>query len=232
MNIDDAAAGEYLVKLVALQLVVAGAAAHHHRFNVQVVQRVGHAVKQHAVVGDDLLGLVKLATAALRVAAAQVTRRQHGLHAGVPQHGLRSQADLAEQPLRPAAGEVKHRLCLSRCRARVADDGHVVAIFNVQQGARGFLGQATGHFLVDEVDHLLFDRRCPQGGGRLGGLLFGKGAQHIVGQPLRLETHAHHGRAHELDGLRVGRIEEEHCRRVAGPEGLLPHLAQQVAHVH
>jgi hypothetical protein len=38
--------------------------------------------------------------------------------------------------------------------------------------------------------------------------------------------------AHQLDGLRVGGIEEEHGRRIAGAERLLPHLAQQVAHVH
>jgi hypothetical protein len=61
VDVDDAAAGEDLVELVALQLVVAGAAAHHHGLDVEVVQRVGHAVEQHPVVGDDLLGLVELA---------------------------------------------------------------------------------------------------------------------------------------------------------------------------
>jgi hypothetical protein len=103
-----------IFELVALQLVVAGAAAHHHGLDVQVVQRVGHAVEQHPVVGDDLLGLVELAAAALRVAAAQVARRQHGLHTGMPQHGLRGQAHLAEQALGAAAREIEHRLGLGR----------------------------------------------------------------------------------------------------------------------
>jgi hypothetical protein len=52
--------------------------------------------------------------AALRVAAAQVARRQHGLHAGVPEHGLGGQAHLAEQALGAAAREVEHRLRLGR----------------------------------------------------------------------------------------------------------------------
>ena len=62
-------------RIVALQLVVAGATAHHHGLDVQVVERVGHAVKQHPVVGNDLLGLVGLAAAALGVTAAQVAGR-------------------------------------------------------------------------------------------------------------------------------------------------------------
>ena len=70
MNIDDAATGEDFVELIALQLVVARAATHHHGFDVEVVQRVGHAVKEHAVVGDDFFGFVKLAAALLRVTTA------------------------------------------------------------------------------------------------------------------------------------------------------------------
>ena len=88
MDVDDAAAGEDFVKLVALQLVKTGAAADHHGLDVQVVQGVGHPVEQHPVVGDEFFGLVKLAGGALGVAAAQIARRQHGLHAGMPQHGL------------------------------------------------------------------------------------------------------------------------------------------------
>ena len=75
VDVDDAAAGEYFVKLVALQLVIAGTATHHHGLDVQVVERVGHAVKQHPVVGDDFVGLVELATAALWIAAAQIAGR-------------------------------------------------------------------------------------------------------------------------------------------------------------
>ena len=70
MDVNDAAAREDLVELVALQLVIAGTATDHHGLDVQVIERVGHAVKQHAVVCDDLVGLVELAAAALRIAAA------------------------------------------------------------------------------------------------------------------------------------------------------------------
>ena len=96
MDVDDAAAREYFVELVALQLVVASAATDHHGFDVQVVQGIGYTVKQYAVIGNDFFRLVCLTTAALRVAAAQITRRQHGLHTRMPEHGLRSQAHLAE----------------------------------------------------------------------------------------------------------------------------------------
>ena len=80
VDIDDAAAGENLVEFIALQLVVASTAAHHHGLDVQIVERVGHTMEQHPVVGDDFLGLVELARAFLRVTAAQVARRQHGLY--------------------------------------------------------------------------------------------------------------------------------------------------------
>ena len=232
MDVDDAAAGEYLVELVALQLVIARATAHHHGFDVEVVQRVGHPVEQHPVVGDDFFRLVRLATAALRVAAAQIAWRQHGLHARVPEHGLGGQTNLAEQALGTAPGEIKHCLGLGGGGLRVADDGHVIRVFDVQQGAGGLFGQTAGHFFVDEVDDLLFDGRCPHRGRRLGRLRFGKNPQHIVGQALRLEAHAHHGRAGNLDGFGVGGVQKEHGRRIAGAETLLPHLAQQIAHIH
>ena len=96
-------------------------------------------MEQHPVVGDDFFGLVKLARTALRVAAAQVARRQHGLHTGVPQHGLGRQPDLAEQSLGAATREIKHRFGLGRGGDRVADDGHVVFVFDIEQSARGFL---------------------------------------------------------------------------------------------
>ena len=232
VDVDDSAAGKDFVELVALQLVIAGTATDHHRLDVQVVERVGHTVEQHAVVGDDLVGLVELAAAALRIAAAQIARRQHRLHAGMPEHGLRGQPDLREQALRTAARKVKHRLGFSCGALGVADDRDVVLVFNVQQSAGRLFGQAAGHFLVDEVNHLLFDRRLADAGRRLGRLLAGKGAQQVIGQALGLEADIDHGTAHELDGLRVGRVQEEHGRRIAGPERLLAHLAQQVAHVH
>ena len=77
MDVEQAAAGENLVELVFLQLVHAGAAGHDHGLDVEVVERVGDAVEQHAVVGDDVLPLVFVAGGGLRIAAAQVARRQH-----------------------------------------------------------------------------------------------------------------------------------------------------------
>ena len=97
MDVNDAATWENFVELIALQLVIAGAATDHHRFDVQVVQGVGHAVEQDPVVRDNFFGLVKLTAALLGVAAAQITRRQNSLNTRMPEHGLRGQAHLAEQ---------------------------------------------------------------------------------------------------------------------------------------
>ena len=193
VDINDAAARKNLVELISLQLVVTGSAAHHHRLDVQVVQRVGNPVEQHPVVGDHLLGLVKLARATLRVAATQVARWQHGLHAGVPQHGLSGQTDLAEQTLRTAAGKIKHRLGLGRRGPGVTDDRYVIFVFDVQQGAGGLFGQATGQLLVHEVNDLFLDGCCAQGRGRRLGLLARNHLQHIGGQALRLHGDVHHG---------------------------------------
>ena len=52
----------------------------------------------------------ELPGAALGIATAEVARRQHRLHASVPQHRLGGQAHLAEQALRAAAREVEHRV--------------------------------------------------------------------------------------------------------------------------
>ena len=77
VDVEQAAAREDLVELVLLQLVHARAARHDHGLDVEVVERVGDAVEQHAVVGGDLLALVVIAGRGLRIAAAQVARRQH-----------------------------------------------------------------------------------------------------------------------------------------------------------
>ena len=232
VDVDDAAAGEDLVELVALQLVIASTAAHHHGLDVQIVERGRHTVEEHTVVRDHLLGLVELARAALGIAAAQVAGRQHGLHACVPEHGLRGQTDLAEQTLRAAAWEVEHRFGVRLGGLRVTDDGHVILVFNIQQGTCRLIGQATRQLLVDEVNHLLLDGSRTHRSGRMRGLLLGHGTQYIGGQTLGLEAHAHHGRAHELDGVRVGGVEHGHRQLVARTEALLIHLAQQIAHIH
>ena len=111
-------------------------------------------MEEHAVVGGDLLALVLLAGGGLRVAAAQVARRQHGVCADVVEHGLGGQPDLAEQALRAAAREVEHRVGVAVGLLRVADHRDDLVVLDVEQRAAGALGQVAGHRLVDEVDHL------------------------------------------------------------------------------
>ena len=232
VDIDDATAREYLLELVALQLVVTGAAAHHHGANVQIVQGVGNPMKQHPVVSDDLVSTVKLPRTALRITTTQVTRWQHGLHAGVPQHRLRSQTDLTEQTLRAATREIEHRLGLRIGGQGVANDRHVRRVFNIQQGARCFLGQATRHLLVDEVDDLFFQRRAAHRRRWSRRLFAAQSTEQARGSTLQAKTNTHHRRAHQLDALRIGRVQEQHGSRVARTEGFFPHLAQQIAHIH
>nr|GEU28526.1 hypothetical protein [Tanacetum cinerariifolium] len=232
MNVHDAAAGEDLVELVGGQLVVAGAARHQDRLDVEIVERVGHAVEQHAVIGHHLLGLVELAGAALRITAAQVARRQDRLHAHFPQHRLRGQAHLREQALRAAAGEVEHGFRIGRGALRIADDGHHLVVFDVEQRARRLLRQPARHFLVDEVNHLLAHGRLARGRRRRLGLLLGEFLEQVVAQALGLVADAHHRRAGGVDGGRIGGVEEEHRCRFTGIKTFLVHLAQQVAHIH
>ena len=61
MDVEQPAAGENLVELIFLQLVHAGAARDNHRLDIKVVQRIGHAVEKHAIVGRDFLALVVVA---------------------------------------------------------------------------------------------------------------------------------------------------------------------------
>ena len=85
---------------------------------------------------------------------------------------------------------------------------------------------------VDEVDHLLLDRRGAHRGWRLGRLLAAHLAQQIHRHALGLEAHVDHARTQQLDGVGVGGVQHGHGHLVAGAEALLAHLAQQVAHVH
>ena len=75
VDVEQSAAGEDLLELVLQQLIHAGAAGDDHCVDVEVVECVGDAVEEHAVVGGDLLPLVGLAGGDLRVAAAQVAGR-------------------------------------------------------------------------------------------------------------------------------------------------------------
>ena len=232
VDIDDATAWKYLVELVALQLVVTRAATHHHGFDIKVIERVGHTVKQHTVVGNDFFSLVKLTTAALRITTTQITRRQHSLHARMPEHGLGRETYLAKQTLRATTGEIEHGLGVRGRGLRVANDGHIVFVFNIQQSARCFLGQIARHLLVDEVDDLLLDGRSTHRGRRRIGLLARDHAQHIIGKALQLHAHIDHSATRELDSLGIGSVEHQHRSRIAGPECFLAHLAQEVAHIH
>ena len=133
VDIEQPAAGENLVELVLQQLIHAGAARHYHGLDVEVVKRVGDAVEQHAVIHGDLVSPVFLPGGSLRIAAAQIARRQHGDRAGFIQHRLRGKSDLAEQTLRAAAGEIEHRLGIFVHLVRVADDGHDGVVLDIEQ---------------------------------------------------------------------------------------------------
>ena len=150
----------------------------------------------------------------------------------MPQHGLRCQTHLAEQALRAATWKVKNRLSLGRGDLRIANNGHVILVFNVQQGTRGFLGQTAWHFLVDKVNDLLFDRRRTNAGRRRFGLFARKCFEQVVCKALNFHAHTHHAGAGQFDGFGVGGVQHEHGRSIARAERFLAHFAQQIAHVH
>src|SRR5882762_4718204 len=145
VDVHDLGARKYTLEFIPLELIEAGSAADHDGFDVEVVERVGDPVKQHTVVGGALLLLVEFAGPPLRIAAAQISGRQHGLHADVPQHRLSRETDLRKQALRAPARKVKHRFGIAADLCRVADDGHVVAVFDVEECACGPLRQAAGY---------------------------------------------------------------------------------------
>jgi hypothetical protein len=78
-----------------------------------------------------------------------------------------------------------------------------------------FFGRLPGIFLL-----MKWITCSTTGGGRSSpadaGLLRGDLLQHVVGEALRLVADAHHGRARRVDGLRIGGVQEEHRRRLAG----------------
>jgi hypothetical protein len=92
--------------------------------------------------------------------------------------------------------------------------------------ARGALGQAAGHLLVDEVDHLLLQRRGPTVAG--GCVWCFANGQQVVREALRLEAHAHHRRRTGLMVSGFGRVEEHHRRRVGRPPALVPILRSRL----
>ena len=150
----------------------------------------------------------------------------------MPQHRLRGQAHLAEQALRAAAREIKHRFGIDRGGGWIADDRDVVFVFYVKQSAGGFLGQVAWHFLVHKMDDLRLDRCLAHAGRRGAGLTPGQHCKCVVGHPLQFHAHPDHQTASQLDGLRARGIEHEHRRRIPGAEAFLAHFAQQIAHIH
>ena len=88
MDVDDTAAWEDFFKTVFFQLVVAGTATDDDGFNVEVVEGVRHTVESHAVVGAHFFGFSLISACVLRIAATHIARRQDGLYADMPEHGL------------------------------------------------------------------------------------------------------------------------------------------------
>ena len=166
VDVEQAAAGKDLLELVLLQLIHAGPAGDDDRLDVEIIQGVGNPVEEHPVVGGDLLSFVLKAGRGLRIAAAQIAGRQHGGGANVVKHRLGGQPDLAEQPLRAAAREIKDRVMLFGAALWIADHRNDLVVFDIEQGAAGAFGQIAGHRFVDEMHHLGLDRRASQGGRR------------------------------------------------------------------
>ena len=113
-------------------------------------------MEQHAVFGHHFVGFGFITASVLRITAAEVARRQHGLHTGMPQHGLGGQADLAEQAFGATTGEVEHGFGVFR-KLRIADNRHGFVVFDIQQRTGGADGHVARQRAVDEVHHLLFN---------------------------------------------------------------------------
>ena len=232
VDVEQPAAGKDLVELVLLQLIHARAARHDDGLDIEVVERVRDAVEEHAVGGGDRLSFFGFTCRGLRIAAAQIARRQHRLRTGLEQHGLRCEPHLAEQPLRTAARKIEHRIGIVVHFSWIADDRHDARILDVEQRARGLLRQSARHRFVDEVNHLRRERRAPDGGRRMPGLPAREteGPCRAVGEPLRPVAPPDHQLAREVDGARVGGVEKQHGRERAGVESAFAVPAQEVAH--
>ena len=132
MDINDSATRENLFKLIACQLVITSATRNNHCLDIQVIERVGHAMEKHAVVRDDLVCFIKITRTSLRITTAQITWRQNRLNTSVPQHGLRCQTYLREQSFGSTTREIEHCFCINRSCLWISDDRHHIRIFNIQ----------------------------------------------------------------------------------------------------
>ena len=235
MDIDNSAAGEYVFEAVFRQRVVTRSARHHHGFNIQIIQCVGHTVEQHAVFGHHAVGFGLVAVGGLRIAAAKVARRQHGLHACVVQHRLRGEPDLRKQLFRAAAGEVEHGFRIfGQCG--VADDGHGAAVaVQTQQRARGFQRHVARQGAVDEMDNLLFDGRFLRGG--LGRALLPARADmelpaQIIGNGLRFKACGYHACPQGFDQRGIFGVQKCHAGGHHRVEAFVSRFAQEIVDVH
>ena len=120
------------LEFIFLQLIHTRATRDDHRLDIKIVQGVGHAVEQHAVVHDDFLALVFLACRGLWIAAAQIAGWQDCGGANLIEHGLRSESDLREQAFRTAAREIEHGVRFIRRFLWIADHRNYLVIFNIQ----------------------------------------------------------------------------------------------------
>ena len=107
MNVNESAPRENLLEVVFLQLLQARAATDDDRFDIQVIERVGHAVEKHTVFRDKLFGKLFLAVSFLRISATHVARRQDGLNTAFKKKRQCGDADLGEQAVIAASREIK-----------------------------------------------------------------------------------------------------------------------------
>src|SRR5262249_23730559 len=135
VDVNEPRARKDLVELITRELVVARTTTDDDRLDIEVVQRIRNPVKENPVVRDDLIRLVGLAAASLRITAAEITWRQNGLDPDMPEHRLRCEANLREKSLGTASGKVEHCFGIRRGTGRITDDRNVVAILDVEQGA-------------------------------------------------------------------------------------------------
>ena len=177
--------------------------------------------------------LLVLARRGLRIAAAQVARRQHGLRADVAEHRLRGEPDLREQPLRAAAGEVEHRVRILARRAAGSRMIGTMVSSSMSSSARDVrFGSPPGIGLLMKWITCAFSGGAAERRRRALRLRRDEpeALRDAVRQPLRAVAPVDHQLLRQLDRRRIGGVEEEHRRRGAGIELLLARRAQQVAH--
>ena len=151
--------GKILPNSYFCELVHARAARHDHRLDVEIVERVGDAMEQHAVVGDDPL------PALAPRPPPSADSRSRGSPAAAPSARRRARASPASRdpPARTAArsrspGNRTPRRH-PRPPSRIADDRDDRVVLDVEERARRALRQSARHRLVDEVDDLRLERR-------------------------------------------------------------------------